>query len=126
MDDVMSKIVVVLGEEAKQRPNPGPSVEAVFAKLAAAGFTLEQTKQVVAATARARYCASGSVDAVAVAVCEYPTPEAAAAGRDHVRAQFAQLEATRIIVVRGATTITVSGRPTAELEAKCRPVLDAR
>jgi hypothetical protein len=97
----------------------------VFAKLAAAGLAPDATKQVVAATARARYCASGTRQAVSIAVCEYASPADAAAGRDHVRARFAALDPTRLIVITGATTITLSGRPTAELEAEFKPVLEA-
>ena len=122
MDDVMAKIAVALEQEKAQRPNPGPSVETVFAKL---GVDPAATKQVVAATVRARYCANGPVDGATVAVCEYASPAEAAAGRDLTSKTFAALEPTRLIVIRGATMITVTGRPKAELEARFQPVLDA-
>jgi hypothetical protein len=121
-DDVMAKIAVVLEHERAQRPNPGPTVEAVFGKL---GVDPAATKQVVAATVRARYCANGPIDGATIAVCEYASPAEAAAGRDQTRATFAALEPTRLIVIRGATMITVTGRPKAELEARFNPVLDA-
>lgn len=107
-----------LAFEAAHRPTGTARVEDVVATLGRAGVALTDTKQYLAATAGASYCAGGrTADGLAVAVCEYADAAAAAAGRAHVERQFAALAADRKIVVRGATTLTTTAPPGAPLAA---------
>jgi hypothetical protein len=124
-DNPLTKIYAQLEVEKAQRPNPGPSVEAVVAKLAGAELAPVDLKQYVGSTVRARYCAGGrAASGIHVAICEYASPAAAAAARTFVMSQLPELNPSRLVVVRGATTITVTGAPVAETEAKINSVLD--
>jgi hypothetical protein len=124
-DNPLTKIYAQLEVESAQRPNPGPSVEAVVAKLAAADLAPADLKQYVGSTVRARYCAGGrAASGVHVAICEYASPDAAAAARTYVMSQLPELNPTRLVVVRGSTTVTITGAPVAETEAKINTVLD--
>jgi hypothetical protein len=97
-----------LAFEAAHRPTGTATVEQVLAAAATAGLTVDEPRQYLALTAAAAYCAGGrTADGVAVAVCEYPDPAAAARGREHVERAFTAI-AGRDIVVRGATTITTT------------------
>ena len=101
-----------LAFEAAHRPTGTARVEDVVATLGRAGVALGDTKQYLAATAAASYCAGGrTADGLAIAICEYADAGAAAAGRAHVERQFAALDAERRIVVRGATTLTTTAPP---------------
>lgn len=97
--------------EATHRPTaaPGaPRAEDVLASLAAAGIELAEQKQYVAMTVKAAYCVGGQTAAgLSIAVCEYTSPAAAAAGRAFVEARFRVPDLTRVIHVRGATTLAL-------------------
>lgn len=94
--------------EAEHRPTGTTRADDVFVALAAAGLTVEDTKQYLGLTAAAAYCAGGrTTDGLAIAICEYPDAAAAAAGRDRVVARF-PVGAGRRITVRGATTLTTT------------------
>lgn len=98
--------------EASHRPATPLRAEAVLAALARAGVSLAEQKQYVAMTVQAAYCVGGqTADGLSVAVCEYPSPAAAAAGRAYVTARFQIPELARVIHVRGATTLAL-GHPT--------------
>lgn len=109
--DSMKSLVGRLAYEAEHRPPPSPHTpraEDVLAALDRAGVRLADQKQYVAATARAAYCVGGQTsDGLSVAVCEYDSPTAAAAGRDHVTARFQVPGLERVIHVRGATTLAL-------------------
>lgn len=109
--DSMKSLVGRLAHEAEHRPAPtsgGPRAEDVLAALDRAGVHLDERKQYVAATARASYCVGGQTpDGLSIAVCEYESPAAAAAGRAHVTARFQVPGLERVIHVRGATTLAL-------------------
>ena len=110
-----------LSYEAGHRPSGTVRVEDVMTAFGAAGVTLIQVKQYIALTAAASYCAGGrTAEGLAIAVCEYDSPAAAAAGRDHVLKTFANV-AGRQITIRGATSLTTTapdGADVAVLRAK--------
>jgi hypothetical protein len=94
--------------EATHRPAASPRAEDVLASLGAAGIELAEEKQYVAMTVKAAYCVGGQTrDGLSIAVCEYETPAAAAAGRAFVTERFAIPDLDRVIHVRGATTLAL-------------------
>lgn len=107
----MKTVAGRLQYEAAHRPTtvPGaPRAEDVIASLAAAGIELAEHKQYVAMTVQAAYCVGGqTATGLSVAVCEYDSPAAAAAGRAFVEERFRIPELTRVIHVRGATTLAL-------------------
>jgi|GEM_PF-1832080 len=120
-DEAMRTLGGRLAFEAAHRPTGTARVEDVMAVLAAAGVTIAPVKQYVGLTAAASYCAGGrTVAGLGVAVCEYESPAAAAAGRDHVEKLFANVSG-REITIHGATTLTttaVEGQDLTALRAK--------
>lgn len=106
--DTMRSLAGRLQFEAANRPTGTTRADDVFVALAAAGVPLEDTKQYLGLTAAASYCAGGrTADGLAIAVCEYPDPAAAAAGRARVTERF-PVGPGRRITVRGATTLTTT------------------
>ncbi len=107
----MKTVAGRLQYEAAHRPTtvPGaPRAEDVLASLAAAGIELAEQKQYVAMTVKAAYCVGGqTATGLSVAVCEYDSPASAAAGRAFVEERFRIPELTRVIHVRGATTLAL-------------------
>lgn len=103
--------------EAEHRPAGTIKAEGVFAALAKAGVPItDGPRQYVAVVAGAEYCVGGqTADGLGVAVCEYASADKARAGKAAVEKRFAQLNGVRDIVVRGATTLTLTGRPDAPL-----------
>ena len=98
-----------LAFEAANRPSGTPRLEALVTAAATAGVEIVDTRQYLGLTAAAAYCAGGrTADGLAVAVCEYPDPAAAAAGRAHVERRFPDVGLSRRIVIRGATTLTTT------------------
>jgi hypothetical protein len=99
----------LLVDEAAHRPTGTPRAEDVLAAFAAGGVTVADARQVVARTVHASYCQGGvTAKNTLVAVCEYPSHDAAVAGRAHSLAAFAKLSPDREILVNGATTLTVA------------------
>lgn len=105
-----------LHSEATQRPAVKVTAEQLFSALGERGITLASTKQVLAATAQAAYCALGVTrDNIAVAVCEYPTASDAQAGKQLLDTRYARLVPDAVRVLNGNTLLTVangSKRPT--------------
>jgi hypothetical protein len=103
-----------LTREAAQRPAARPRAEDVLAALAGQGVPTAGWKQVLASPVGARYCVAGQTGGgVGLAVCEYESPAAAAAGRDRSHALFDRLIPNRVLTVNRATLLTLT-RPTAE------------
>jgi hypothetical protein len=122
----MRTLAGTLRAEASRRPTVGLRAETVFAALADAGVVVDAPHQYLGATARADYCAGGTTaDGLAVAVCEYASAEAAAAGRDHVERRYAAMNSFREIHVRGATTLTLTTAPARPLGPSARRAADA-
>jgi hypothetical protein len=108
----MNTLAGTLRDEAAHRPDGATRAEDVFAALATAGVTVSSPRQYLGLTARAEYCAGGTTaDGLAVAVCEYASPEAALAGRAFVEDRYAVMNSYRAIHVRGATTLTLTTAP---------------
>lgn len=124
----MRSIAGRLAYEAAHRPTGTATVEQVVAALGAAGIEVEHVKQYIGLTAAAKYCAGGRSSAgLGIAVCEYDSPAAAAAGRAHVEAAFANVPG-RQIAIHGATTLTTTAadRPDlAELRTKAEAAFAA-
>ncbi len=65
-------------------------------------------RQYLGLTVGASYCLGGATDdGIAIAVCEYASPEAAVAGKSFMESRFAVMTPTAKRAVRGATVITV-------------------
>lgn len=116
-----------LDHEARHRPSAAIPVERVFAALERAGLPLvDGPRQYVGVIAGADYCAGGqTADGLAVAVCEYPSPARATAGKAVVEARFAALAPLRDIAVNGATTLTLTARPGSPLASSKRIATEA-
>jgi hypothetical protein len=81
----------------------------VLDAIDAAGLPVLQRRQFLGVTVHASYCAGGTTRAgLAVSVCEYPSADAAAAGKAYADRQFAALtDAQR--ATRGNALLTVVG-----------------
>lgn len=123
----MQTIAGRLEYEAAHRPAQAIAAEAVFAALDRAGVPIvDGPRQYVGVVAAADYCAGGrTADGLAVVVCEYPTADRAAAGKAAVEQRFAALAPMRDIVVRGATTLTLTAGPDAALADSKRRATEA-
>jgi hypothetical protein len=98
-----------MGSEAQHRPQVKVTTEHVFAALAERGIKLQSQHQVLATTAAASYCALGvTTDSVAIAVCEYPTAKAAAAGRELLDSHYRTLVPDAERVINGTTLVTIA------------------
>jgi hypothetical protein len=96
-------------EEATRRPAVEVTAEALFRALGERGITIASQKQVLAATAQASYCALGvTAETIAIAVCEYATREAAAAGKRLLDTRYAQLVPDAVRALNGTTLITIA------------------
>lgn len=105
----LAGIAAQLHDESHQRPAVKVKVEALFDALAANGITLTTTRQVLAATAAADYCALGvTAESVAVAVCEYKTLDAARAGKKLLETRYAKLVPDAVRALNGTTLLTVA------------------
>lgn len=98
-----------LHEEAARRPHVEVPAERLFHALADRGISLASEKQVLAATAAAAYCALGvTPETVAIAVCEYPSREAAAAGKRLLDTRYAKLVPDAVRAIHGSTLVTIA------------------
>jgi hypothetical protein len=123
----MQTIAGRLQYEASHRPAGTAKAEDVLAALAKAGLPLaDGPRQYLGKVIGAEFCMGGTTDdGLAVSVCEYASPAAAAAGKAAVEQRFADLTPVRDIVVRGATTLTLTGRPDAPLADRRRSAAEA-
>jgi hypothetical protein len=105
----LAGIATRMHDESAQRPQVKVSAESVFAAVTNAGITLASTKQVLAATAQASYCALGVTDdSIAIAVCEYDSAAAAAAGKRLLDTRYAKLVPDAVRALNGNTLVTVA------------------
>jgi hypothetical protein len=96
-------------DESSQRPHVKVTAEAVFDALTKRGIALASTKQVLAATAAASYCALGVTDdSVAIAICEYTSADAARAGKRLLDTRYAKLVPDAVRALNGNTLVTVA------------------
>jgi hypothetical protein len=98
-----------LDDETAHRPAVKVTVEKLFSALDAKGIKLAAQHQVLATAAAASYCQLGvTPDTIGIAVCEYPSHEAALAGRKMMDSRFAKLVPDAVREVNGATLVTVA------------------
>lgn len=98
-----------LEEETGHRPATKVPVERVFSALEDKGIALTTKHQVLASAASASYCSLGvTADTIAIAVCEYPSHEAALAGRKLMDSHYAKLVPDAVREVNGNTLVTVA------------------
>lgn len=115
-----------LHKESASRPPGAVKAEKVFARLAAVGLKLEKTRQYLATTVGAAYCAGTRTDQhVSIAVCEYPNAEAAKRGVEQSLTKFASITG-RHIQLNGQTMLTATHPNTANTgeNAKARAQID--
>ncbi len=104
----VSSLAARLSYEAVHRPAGAITAERVFDALDAAGMSLAQRTQYAGIVMQASYCAGGkSRDGLVVAICEYPTHDAALAGKQLMDREFPLATARR--EVRGSTVMTAIG-----------------
>jgi hypothetical protein len=103
----------LLSNETSHRATVKLPVEKVFDSLAQQGIELTTKHQVLARTAAASYCMLGvTKDTVAIAVCEYPSHDAAVAGQKLLDARYAKLVPDAKREINGATLVTVANADT--------------
>lgn len=109
----ISPIVERLAWEAQNRPQGGGiRAEEAFDALERAGLVVGGRRQYLGITMRASYCAGGTTaDGVAVSICEYPSKQAADAGKTFVDAQFSAMTPRARRVVHRHALLTVSVPP---------------
>ena len=108
----MSKLGGQLKKEAENRPKGVITVEQVFESLGKVDLKVERTKQIVALTAAASYCANGRVDNIVVVVCEYPTAAEAETGLQAMVKKWGTMAPNALRKLNGATMLTVvTGNP---------------
>src|SRR5262245_7228241 len=108
----MSKLGGQLKKEAESRPKGVITVEQVWDALGKIDFKVERTKQVVALTAAASYCANGRINNIVVVVCEYPTAGEAQTGLQAVEKKWGTMAPNAVRKLNGATMLTVvTGNP---------------
>lgn len=123
----MQTIAGRLQYEATHRPADAIKAEDVLAALDRAGVPVTSgPRQFLGKVVGAEFCMGGqTADGLGVSICEYASPAAAVAGKASVEKRFAQLNAVRDIVVRGATTLTLTARPDAPLASSKRAAAEA-
>jgi len=98
-----------LDGEAKARPQVKVTPEHLFTALDQKGIKLVTQHQVLAAAAEASYCSLGvTKDTIAIAVCEYPTHDAALAGAKMMNSRYAKLVPDAVREVNGNTLVTIA------------------
>jgi len=119
----LAGVATRMHDESAKRPRVKVTAEAVFDAVTHHGITLTSTKQVLAATAAASYCALGvTEDSMAIAVCEYVSPESARAGKRLLDMRYAKLVPDAVRVINGNTLVTVANG--AHVPARRDQVLD--
>jgi hypothetical protein len=109
----LANLGTVLGGESAHRPQVAVTAERVFAALTDHGVALASQHQVLASVAAASYCALGVTgDAIAIAVCEYPSHDAAVAGRDLLDHRYNKLVPDAVRAINGSTLVTVANAAT--------------
>lgn len=119
----LAGLATKMRDEAAQRPQVKVNAEAVFDAVTKRGIALISTKQVLAATAAASYCALGvTEDSMAIAVCEYASKDAARAGKRMLDTHYAKLVPDAVRALNGNTLVTVANG--AHVPARRDQVLD--
>ncbi len=122
---VAGNLAEQLTVEAAARSKDGIKVEAVIEALAKAEIVLGNTKQFIGRTVLATYCFGGSTaKGMSVTICEYSSPEAARAGRDHSLSQFASIPLRTLTLNKGTVLTVVRNGDAPEMTAEADKVID--
>jgi hypothetical protein len=107
------RIFSQMAKEKDSRPGAKPSVEDVLGAVAKVGITFDESKQVVAMTAGARYCvlSQNTKDGLKVVVCEYGSADDATRAQKILTEKYGAVAPTRTFALKGATSIQVTDRP---------------
>ena len=105
----VSLLMEHLQYESAHRPDIAVSADTALDALDRAGVKLDARHQYAGFTMQARYCAGGrTADGVAVAVCEYPTPAAAIAGKAFMDQRYAAMAKTARREAHGGSVLTIA------------------
>ena len=106
---VSRPLPVRLQAEAAARPGGALRAEELVAALEKRGVHVSRTRQVLASTVGASYCAMVMTEkGLGLALCEYPTPGDAELGLGRSHARFDHLAPGRTLVVGGQSLLTIS------------------
>ncbi|MDQ3367782.1 MAG: hypothetical protein M3680_20350, partial [Myxococcota bacterium] len=104
----LSQIVNRLQWEAAHRPPTTASAERVFEALERAGVEVGAPRQYLGSAMLASYCAGGTTtEGLAISVCEFPSVEAAAAGKRFMDTKFAAMAPTARREVHATSVLSV-------------------
>jgi len=105
----LARLTPVMASESSHRPAVKVPAEKLFDTLASQGIEIASKHQVLATVAAASYCMLGvTKDTVAIAVCEYPSHDAAVAGQKLLDARYRKLVPDAVREVNGSTLVTVA------------------
>ncbi|HEY1810863.1 MAG TPA: hypothetical protein VGG74_00815 [Kofleriaceae bacterium] len=105
----LGQLPPMMNAEASHRAPVAVPVEKLFDALAQKGVAIANKHQVLARTAAASYCMLGTTDGtVAIAVCEYPTHDAALAGEKLLDGRYKKLVPDAVRAINGSTLVTVA------------------
>jgi hypothetical protein len=106
---VAGNLAEQLQVESASRPKDALTAEAVLEALVKAEIPVGNTKQGIGRTVLANYCFGGSTARnTQVVICEYGSPEAAIAGREHSLKHFAAIT-NRTLTLNKRTVLTLVG-----------------
>jgi hypothetical protein len=107
----VERIFQQMAKEKESRPGIRPTVEEVYAAIDTAGIKFDETKQVVAMSAGARYCVTASnKDGLIVVVCEYSSPEQAEQLKQVLIQKYQRVAPTRTFTIKGSTSVQIVDR----------------
>ena len=106
----VSELVRHLETEARSRPPSGITAEQVFDALERAGMSITARKQYLGASMQASYCAGGSMEGIALSVCEYPSMAAAELGKRFMDERFGKLTPHASREVHGNAVLTIGDK----------------
>ena len=123
----VEKIFAQMEKEKTSRTGAKPTVEEVLAAIGKAGVTFDESKQVVAKTAGARYCVLSQDDksGLKVVVCEYSSAEEAKRLEQVLIEKYQKLAPTRTFVLKGSTSVQIVDREDSPLPDARRRIDEA-
>lgn len=98
-----------LTREASLRPAGAVRSEDLVVALKAKGITVTRTRQVLGRTLNAQYCSMSVLgEGLVASVCEYETPEAAAAALKYSEERFGRTIPNRRLLTNGKSLLTIA------------------
>jgi hypothetical protein len=108
----ISELASTMTYESQHRPTLGPTADQVLDAIEKAGIKLMGREQYLGKTMHADFCAGGrTAEGTVVAVCEFGTTEAAAAGLAFGNKTFPGTAATTRAAHRGAVLTITPPKP---------------